>query len=180
MSDHKIQLQPFNFDSTTLNIEIKTRIHRQSKILNIDYHLQGDLSQIVLPEVEPCISRQDNLWQTTCFEFFLAIFNTPEYWEFNLAPTGDWNIYRFAKYRRGMQPETRFEHLPLKVESQENSYYLETAIALDKIVSGDTPLEIAVTIVIEDTQGNISYWAISHPGTEADFHRRDSFILLGE
>lgn len=180
MSDRIFQLQPFNPDPRTPNLAIKTRIRRQGKILTIGYQLQGDLSQIVLPQPRSSVNRQDDLWQTTCFEFFLAIFNAPEYWEFNLAPTGDWNIYRFAKYRRGMQPETRFEHLPLKVESQENSYYLETAIALDKIVSGDTPLEIAVTIVIEDTQGNISYWAISHPGTEADFHRRDSFILLGE
>ena len=180
MSDRTIQLQPFNPDPTTPNLEITTWIHRQSKTLSIGYHVQGNLSQIVLPKVEPCINRQDDLWQTTCFEFFLAIFNAPEYWEFNLAPTGNWNIYRFAKYRRGMQPATRFEGLPLQVTESENSYYLETAISLDRVVSGNTTLEIAVTMVIEDTQGNLSYWAISHPGTEADFHRRDGFVLLGE
>jgi hypothetical protein len=39
------------------------------------------------------------------------------------------------------------------------------------------PLELAVTAVLEQRNGLISYWALQHGGPEADFHRRDGFVL---
>ena len=39
------------------------------------------------------------------------------------------------------------------------------------------PLELAVTAVVELRDGEILYWALTHPGAEADFHRRDGFLL---
>ena len=38
-------------------------------------------------------------------------------------------------------------------------------------------LELAVTAVLEQHGGAISYWALHHGGAEADFHRRDGFRL---
>jgi len=31
--------------------------------------------------------------------------------------------------------------------------------------------------VLERRNGALEYWALSHPGPEADFHRRDGFSL---
>ncbi|VEP11645.1 conserved hypothetical protein [Hyella patelloides LEGE 07179] len=178
MSDRIIYLKPFLANKSIPNIEIITTISRSNQQLKINYLLQGDLSQIILPAANNRVNRQDNLWQTTCFEFFLAIFNSPQYWEFNLAPTGNWNMYRFSKYRRGMRVEKAFENLPFQVMTSNSTYQMETQISLKPIIAGNTPLELAVTTVIEDTNHNLSYWAITHPGTQADFHRRDSFISI--
>ena len=178
MKEQKLTLKPFAPNSLIPDLTISVDLLRSSDRLSLQYNLSGELDQILLPKSQPQVSRKDELWQTTCFEFFLAVFNAPEYWEFNLAPTGDWNVYAFAKYRRGMRPELRFSSLPIQVIQAKNSYSVEVAIALNSLVSSTSPLELAVTTVIEDISGNISYWAITHPGTEADFHRRDSFITI--
>jgi hypothetical protein len=38
-------------------------------------------------------------------------------------------------------------------------------------------LNVAICAVIQLKQGSISYWALNHGGAEADFHRRDGFVL---
>jgi len=37
--------------------------------------------------------------------------------------------------------------------------------------------EIGLTMVLEEADGNLSYWALSHPGDQADFHDRRSFLI---
>jgi hypothetical protein len=39
------------------------------------------------------------------------------------------------------------------------------------------PLELAVTAVVELRDGEILYWALAHPGEQADFHWREGFGL---
>ena len=178
MSDRIIPLKPFPSKNPLPDIKINTTISRQNTKLKLGYLLQGNLQQIILPTVNNEVKRKDNLWQTTCFEFFLAIFHSRQYWEFNLAPTGDWNVYYFTNYRRGMKPATTFESLPFAVKTNNSTYQLEIEINLRSIIAGNTFLELAVATVIEDVNHNLSYWAITHPGTQADFHRRDSFITI--
>jgi hypothetical protein len=38
-------------------------------------------------------------------------------------------------------------------------------------------LEIGITAVIEERSTSTRYWAMTHTGNEADFHRRGSFTL---
>ena len=178
MSDRIITLKPFLSTTQVPQISLIAKVSYTQASLKISYLLRGDLNQIELPSAENGGIRRDNLWQTTCFEFFLAIFNSPQYWEFNLASTGDWNVYRFAKYRREMREEAAFKSLPCQTQADDSQYQIETKVNLKPIIVGNTPLEIAVSAVIEDINHNLSYWAITHPGTEADFHRRDSFITL--
>lgn len=171
------QLQPFLAKQTVPKITITSSCIRQNQQLKITYIVKGDLSQIVLPDVRKNLrKRKHDLWQTTCFEFFLAIFNDPKYWEFNLSPTGDWNVYSFKNYRRGMREAVTFPALSIETVWDNNSYQISTAINLKTIISGQVPLDLAVTTVIEDIDHNLSYWAIIHPGNQPDFHRRDSFI----
>ena len=121
--------------------------------------------------------RRHGLWEETCFEFFLSIKDSPQYWEFNLSPAGDWNVYRFAEYRQGMTEESAFAALPFDVKQQSDSVRLVLEINLDKIVRADQPLEAAMAAVIQPAGGGLTYWALTHPGPQADFHRRDSFLV---
>ena len=179
MRDRSFQLQPFSPTQAPKNLELSTRVQQTGQQLEITYQLQGDLDLLLLPSPQAQPQRKNDLWQTTCFEFFLAVFNAPEYWEFNLAPTGDWNAYSFYHYRRNMSEASNFSNLPLQVLSHDqSSYELQTQINLQSIVSGNIALEISVTTVLADKKHNLSYWAINHPGSKADFHCRDGFILL--
>ena len=151
-------------------------IGQHSRRLKIHYSLLGDLTQIVIPDPE-APTRQDDLWQTTCFEFFLGIQNSPSYWEFNLSPAGPWNVYRFDDYRQGMQEEPAFTALLFQVRRQRNILDLTLELDLSAISAVDQILDVAIATVIQHTDGRITYWAIAHPGPQADFHRRDSFLI---
>ena len=43
------------------------------------------------------------------------------------------------------------------------------------IVAADRAIEVGIAAVIELAGGGLTYWALTHPGPEADFHRRESF-----
>jgi hypothetical protein len=160
------------------SLSLAGMVDRHSSTLTIDYDLQGHLDAIVIAAPVKFPIRQNNLWQTTCFEFFVGIPGSDHYWEFNLSPAGHWNVYRFDAYRQGMQEELALTTLPFQVEFSVERLSLTIALDLAAIVPADQPLEVAITAVIQAQSGEITYWALTHPSTEADFHRRDSFVLI--
>jgi hypothetical protein len=145
--------------------------------LVIRYALSGPLNLLALPSAAARPARRQALWEETCFELFLAPRDRPEYWEFNLAPAGHWNVFHFDSYRQGMAAEPAWAALPLAVERRPQSLLLALELDLSLIISPGTPLEAAVAAVIKSADGGLSYWALTHNGPRPDFHRRDSFTL---
>jgi hypothetical protein len=170
-------LQPFAASPTLPQVQIDGQINRTGDRLRIDYHLRGDLAALAIAPPAQIPTRQDDLWQHTCFEFFLGCKGSPRYWEVNLSPAGDWNVYRFSDYRQGMESEQAFAELPFSCDRQPNAFRLSLTLDLSLIVAKDQPLEVAITTVVQQLNGHLSYWALTHPGPEADFHRRDGFQL---
>ncbi|WP_375479538.1 DOMON-like domain-containing protein [uncultured Nostoc sp.] len=184
MSNQIFSLQPFPSNESFTNLKITGNISRNANQLTICYNLGGNLKEIALAKPTEGIappsnapSRKYELWKDTCFEFFLGIKDSQRYWEFNLSPAGHWNIYRFDGYRQGMQEETAFEKLPFSIQNQADGLALALDVDLDKIVSAEQAIEVGITTVIKNIDGNVSYWALTHRGEEADFHLRDSFIV---
>jgi hypothetical protein len=171
------QLYPFSTNDRLPAIEISGKIDRHDGLLAIEYQLIGDLTQVEIPAPVELPTRKFHLWEATCFEFFLGIPGDRNYWEFNLSPTGDWNIFHLDDYRQGLRDEPAFTSLPFKIEQQPNSFSLFLEFDLTKIILEAQDLEVSVTTVIKSLPGELSYWALTHNGTEADFHRRDSFII---
>ena len=171
------RLQPFGSDRNLPAIELTGQIDRQDTLLSISYQLQGDLDPVSIESPSPTPSRKFGLWESTCFEFFIGIPSQPNYWEFNLSPTGDWNVFALDNYRQGLRNEIAFTSLPMTIDRSANSLLLSSTIDLSKIISAAQSLEMSVTTVIKSSQNQMSYWALTHPGVEADFHRRDSFII---
>jgi hypothetical protein len=178
MKNQSFFLQPFPTIGQLPNLKIAGNIARNNNQLTIEYILQGELKEIAIAPPSAIPSRKHELWQNTCFEFFLGIQNSQRYWEFNLSPSGDWNVYCFDSYRQGMQEETAFSTLPFKVQQQAETLKLTLNCDLNKIIVREKTLEIGITTVIKNQNGEVSYWALNHPAAEADFHRRDSFIIL--
>lgn len=140
-------------------------------VLRIDYALVGALDRIAIPA--PGIGdRSDGLWQHSCFE---AFFRLPGlgYAEYNFAPSGNWAAYRFDGYRDGMQPADPAPYLHIERDA--------ARIGLTAYVElGQLPIfpdAMALTAVIEETDGTKSYWALAHPAGKPDFHHPDCFVL---
>jgi hypothetical protein len=170
------KLLPFATASSLPQIEISGRVNRKDNILSIEYQLFGDLNSISIAPANPP-SRQFHLWEATCFEFFIGIPGDRNYWEFNLSPSGDWNVFALDDYRQGLRDETAFASLPFKVDLYPNYITLNLEFDLSELILLEQDLEMSVTTVIKSSQDELSYWAISHRGKEADFHLRDSFSI---
>src|SRR5512138_1819747 len=110
-------------------------VARQSNVLALHYSLAGDIGSIFLPPTSACPSRKDELWSTTCFEFFLAVQGQSKYWEFNLSPSGDWNVYYMdAYYRIGFHEETSMQGVQFKVQRDGGIFTLDAVIDLKSIL----------------------------------------------
>ncbi|GAX35869.1 DOMON-like domain-containing protein [Nodularia sp. NIES-3585] len=177
MTNQTFSLQPFPSQESLPNLQITGSIARYADKLSLRYQLTGDLKQVVIPPLSDKPVRSHELWENTCFEFFVGIKDSAQYWEFNLSPAGHWNVYHFDGYRQGMEEETAFNLLPLIVEKQADSLTLVLDVDLGKIVAIEQDIEVAITTVIEDIHCNVTYWALAHSGVKADFHLRDSFMI---
>ena len=176
MNRRKFSLRPFSPIGPPPHFTITASLARCAHGLAIGYELTGQLGTLVIPGPAELPSRRHGLWEETCFEFFLGIKDSPRYWEFNLSPAGSWNVYRFTGYRQGMIEETAFAALPLRVRRRPDSLRLDLELGLDRIVGADQLLEVGIAAVIELAGGGLTYWALTHPGPQADFHRRDGFL----
>ena len=170
-------LRPFAPEGPRPGVEITGRLARRADVLTIGYRLQGRLADVLLPAPLAAPARRHRLWEGTCFEFFLAPKEAPPYWEFNLSPAGDWNVYRFTDYRQGQAAEKAFASLPFVVHRSPEALRLTLEVDLARIVPVDLPLEVAIAAVIQAPDGRLTYWALAHPGPQADFHRRDGFLI---
>lgn len=179
--EREFALHPFATEARELGLSLGGRLERQGDQLRIDYQLDGDLDSVVMPAAAPEGPKRCNeLWEHTCFELFLAAEGAEPYWEVNLAPNGHWNLYRLEGYRQGLQPVPDREALPFTVRHGAGELELALELRLPQelaMACRARPLQLGVTSVIEQQGGALSYWALAHSGLEADFHRREDFLL---
>jgi len=177
MTIRSFSLHPFDSVGPRPQVEITGRLTRRADDLTIGYLLQDRLAEVLIPEPLAAQARLDRLWEKTCFEFFLGLKDSPQYWEFNLSPDGAWNVYRFTGYRQGMAAEQAFASLPVLVQNRPESLRLTLEVDLAGILPANTALEVAIAAVIQGADGRLTHWALAHPGPQADFHQRDSFLI---
>jgi len=148
-------------------------------VLKLDYVITGDIDGIALPALQ-IPQRADNLWQHSCFEAFVAL-NDTAYLELNFTPSRLWAMYSFSNYRAGMAPATDMRRPDIFIEKGGLQYFMLTAfvdlshLPCDLVLS--SPLTIGLSAVIETSDKQKSYWALSHPAGKPDFHHRDCFAL---
>ena len=149
--------------------------------LQLEYRLawpaDDSAAAVLLPDFMAAPQRRDQLWAHTCLELFIAIPGEKRYWEVNMAPNGDWAVYRLDDYRQGLRPEPQLAALPFQVHRQLGLLELRLDWHLPAELAAAAELELGASAVIEHLDGEISYWALNHPAPQADFHNRQSFAL---
>lgn len=146
--------------------------------LALTYTLRGDLTRLRIPAPRPP-RKADRLWQHTCFEAFVSVKGKAEYYEFNFAPSGEWAVYSFSRYRDGtllgdnkLAPRVTARNVPDRLD-------LDAIIRVDRLpaIPPRAWLQLALSAVIEDEDHMLSYWALKHPPGKPDFHHPDAFTL---
>ena len=159
--------------------DIEARVRRASDgTLAIAYAIEGNLAHVHMPPPGPARVTH-GLWQHTCCECFIALEGESGYHEFNFAPSGEWAVYAFSKYREGTALADEALTPRITVRSLAGRLELTASIRLERLSAAHARgrLAVGLSAVIEDEQGMLSYWALRHPAGKPDFHLRDSFIL---
>lgn len=146
--------------------------------LAVSYALAADLDRLRLPAPRPA-GAADPLWAHTCCEIFIARKGFPAYHEFNFAPSGEWAAYAFERYREGARMCDPALDPQVRVRSTEGGLELDALIRLERLSPAHSGacLLLALSAVVEDRDGSLSYWALAHPPGKPDFHHPDAFAL---
>jgi hypothetical protein len=177
MTIRRFSLKPFRGEGTRSEIKITGSIGRRANLLSASCALLGNLSELAIPAAEASPTRRDRLWEETCLEFLLGVTDSERYWEFNLSPSGDWNVYRFTSRREGMREEPAFASLPFGIRREPEALRVSLDLDIGKIIPARKDMEIAVAAVLKTVKGRTSHWALAHFGPRPDFHRRDGFLI---
>jgi hypothetical protein len=169
---HSLKLHP---DSTCDAIKgIDVELERVGETgLRLHYTAVGKIADLLLaPPATP--ERTDELWRTTCFEIFVQEPSHTAYREFNFAPSTQWAAYRFTGYREGMMPATEIAAPRIDAQSHAGAFELKASLELPDLRHAT---RLAISAVIEETNGRKSYWALAHPPGKPDFHHAAGFAI---
>jgi hypothetical protein len=173
---HRFRLVSFAGEAPQA-LAVDGEIVRWRERLAVTYRLHDPHGSLAMPTPSASPQRCDGLWQATCAELFLARPGQTAYREFNLSPSGDWNVYQLQDYRQGLRPDPAWTALPLTRHDSQGMVQLQLNTCLPPDLSETPVIEVAITAVLQGRDGACGYWALRHPGPEADFHRRDGFGL---
>jgi hypothetical protein len=72
------------------------------------------------------------------------------------------------------------EHAPsIAVRRADDRLSVTARVDLEPLsdLDRDRRLRLAVSAVIEESDGRVSYWALAHPPGKPDFHHADGFVV---
>jgi hypothetical protein len=69
---------------------------------------------------------------------------------------------------------------PPRIEMRQaaRTFELHAALDLGRLTENVADWRLGLSVVVEQTNGEISYWALAHPAGKPDFHHGDAFALL--
>ena len=146
-------------------------------VWRLRYAVHGTIADMKLPEpVTP--GRADGLWRHTCFEVFWRRRGQPQYHEWNFSPSGAWAAYRFDDYRRGMASLETVAVPGIAAVTEASVFLLDVVLERPPLATdAGATLDLALSAVIEERDGRLSYWALRHAPDQPDFHHPDGFLL---
>ena len=164
-------------DSVSRGVNACVRLGKSDTAM-FQYVLLADMPAIRVPSPQSP-GRADGLWKHTCFEAFVSIPGMPGYYELNFSPSQQWAIYRFSGYRERMSPTDVTVPPELNVRRFDDRLELDAVVRLPELTAPQAgrTLKLALTAVVEDNSGTLSYWALKHAPGKPDFHHPDGFVL---
>jgi hypothetical protein len=169
----EFSLVPFTATLALASSSVSGRLSRTGDRLVLEFAIAGGRTA----NVASAPARRDGLWRRTCGELFFAAAGQPGYHELNLAPNGDWNLYRFDGYRVGGREEDAIADLPAATAHDGDWLRMTVELPLAPLGLAGSELDVGVSAVLEAPDGAVSHWALAHPAAVPDFHDRRAFTL---
>ncbi len=150
-------------------------VERCQNKLNVSFELTDPHNEVFWPLANE-MSRQDFLWDSTCFEVFIGSPNQHEYFELNLSPSSAWNLYCFTDYRTPnvMPPVAVLE--PALIRFDVHLHRMSAEIDLNALKISHQEIKLGLAAVIK-TAGASQYFALQHSALQADFHDKRDWII---
>lgn len=158
-------------------------IWRQNGGIELSYGLRSkckdSLNGLLLKPKSEITRRSDELWKHSCFEAFICWPNHQKYWELNVSPCGDWNLYSLEKYRKGMRTQSINNSPRINVHRSSMACHCNVLLELDPWCPDkfNAP-KLGLAVVLEESNRALSYWAILHNKDSPDFHDKSCFLQL--
>jgi len=174
---HALVIHPDSQNHAVTELGVSAARAPGRKLL-LEYSLAGNLTALRLPEGNQ-VQRGERLWETTCFEAFVSAPGTAAYYEFNFSPSLEWAAYHFDSYRSGMRDAYCEEAPQIEVRRTGAGLILSAALTLElpDRTGNEALWRVGISAVIEEVNGNKSYWALAHSTGKPDFHHSDCFAL---
>ncbi len=120
----------------------------------------------------PPLSRQNQIWESTCFEAFVKYKTGDSYLEFNIALDGRWNVYHFDSIRTPQPPREDEKCFVQSITASAGRLKVVIKAELDPGV-----YQIGLSAIIETLYGQKSFWALKHCQEKPDFHDYGAFTV---
>jgi len=160
--------------ATSIDVEVTPL---PSGTVELRYHVSGIISDLRIPP-QAVANRTDALWRHTCFEAFIRAPQSAAYYELNFSPSTEWAAYRFSGYRDGMKIAQDIGPPRTKLASNSAEFELQTSFELGQLLPdlpSNAKRHLGLSAVVEQANGDMSYWALVHPPGKPDFHHPDCF-----
>jgi len=166
----KLTLKPF---SNEIKLSATFSMNQGKTGLECSWEITGDSSTLSLP-VYDSNGRRLYLWLDTCFELFLKFEGKEDYYEFNFAPDGCFNVFHLDYYRAPIIETTDFSVSGLAMELSDNLLQFH-ALITPAIELPPIKANFLSSMVIKNKNGDISFWASDHSENKPDFHDSSTY-----
>ena len=93
--------------------------------------------------------------------------------------SSEWAVYSFSDYRIGAPLDSDKCAPTISVQLRDDSLELVALVDLNQLptIKPGSQLRLGLSAVIEASDGELFYWALTHPAGKPDFHHPDSFAM---
>ena len=173
MQTHRLIAHPSCAAAKVSEVSVRWNLLPDGRLM-LRYRVDG-AALLALPEARSP-ARRDGLWQATCCELFLYD-GEGKYREFNFAPSGQWAAYHFDGYRTGGRDYEPLRVPEITTDLGDNIFVLTAFLDAGELASAASA---ALSAVIVEAGGQMSYWALAHGGAKPDFHDPSCFPVRFE
>ena len=196
MTDDNLLERVYEYDLTSFEkveeYQSSCTLRVQEHILQLHYHLVGKIDKLELNQKQSSNidshgnhegERKIGLWERSCFEFFLKNKDKNEYFEFNFAPSGDWNCFYFPNRTQDLSEFTRIKRIPISVGHESiagnDEFHLTALINLNHLgryfYQEKQMRANLACILLNPNNGQKHHWALAHQQKRPNFHDFNSF-----
>jgi len=160
-----------NHEKNMANITVEASFLIRNQTIQLEYKIEGEIAKYNFPQ-ESQQKRVHELWRKSCFEFFFSIGDSDEYYEINISPTTEWNIYHFNSYREGMKEVTDISIPSINVHRGKESISLsfEVQFLAQEIVN--KPFSYNLATILLNNSSLRYFFTIHRKDGDVDFHNK--------